>query len=58
VPVARAATLLRYPQVRVALERLWGRISAGDMQAMNDAADARHEDVAQIVREFLRARLR
>ena len=58
VPVARAATLLRYPQVRVALERLGGRISAGDMQAMNDAADARHEDVAQIVREFLRARLR
>ena len=38
-PVARAATLLRYPQVRTALERLAGRISADDMQAMNYAAD-------------------
>jgi osmoprotectant transport system permease protein len=58
MPVARAATLLRYPQVRAALERLGGRISADDMQAMNDAADTRHEDVALIVRQFLRARLR
>lgn len=54
VPVARAATLLRYPRIRAAIERLGGRISAADMQAMNDAADTRHEDVAQIVRQFLR----
>ena len=52
-PVARAATLLRYPQVRAAIERLGGRISAGDMQAMNDAADTRHEDVKEIARRFL-----
>jgi osmoprotectant transport system permease protein len=53
VPVARASTLLRYPQVRKALERLAGRISAADMQEMNHAADARHENPADIARRFL-----
>ena len=52
-PVARAGMLLRYPQVREALERLTNRISADDMQAMNDAADSRHEDIAAIARRFL-----
>ena len=52
-PVARAATLLKYPSVRAALERLAGRITADDMQAMNYAADAKHEDVAAVAREFL-----
>ena len=33
--VARAGTLLRYPQVRTALERLSGHVSAADMRAMN-----------------------
>jgi len=58
VPVARAQTLLRYPQVRAALERLAGRISADDMQAMNYAADGLHEDVGTIVRRFLDERNR
>ena len=53
--VARAETLLRYPEVRTALERLAGRISAADMRAMNYAADVEHRDIAQIVREFLEA---
>jgi osmoprotectant transport system substrate-binding protein/osmoprotectant transport system permease protein len=56
VPVARAATLLRYPGVRRALEGLAGQISADDMQAMNDAVDARHQDPAEVVRRFLAAR--
>jgi osmoprotectant transport system permease protein len=51
--VARAETLLRYPQVRTALEGLAGRISADDMRAMNYAADVEHRDVPVIVREFL-----
>ena len=51
--VARAETLLRYPQLRAALERLSGRISAADMRAMNYAADVEHRDVPVIVREFL-----
>jgi osmoprotectant transport system permease protein len=52
-PVARAETLLRYPQVRRALEKLGGRVSADDMQTMNYAADARHEDPADVARRFL-----
>ena len=52
-PVARAETLLRYPQVRRALESLAGRVSADAMRAMNLAADANHEDPAVIARRFL-----
>jgi osmoprotectant transport system permease protein len=52
-PVASSATLLRYPRVRQALEALAGRIAAPDMQAMNYAADALHEDPAEIARRFL-----
>jgi len=55
-PVARAPTLLRYPGVRRALENLAGQISADDMQAMNDAVDARHQDPADVVRQFLARR--
>jgi osmoprotectant transport system permease protein len=53
VPVARASTLLRYPRVQAALERLSGRITASDMQDMNHAADAQHENPADIARRFL-----
>ena len=53
VPVARSAMLLRYPQVRRALERLAGRISADEMRAMNYAADARRESPADVARRFL-----
>jgi osmoprotectant transport system substrate-binding protein len=45
--------LLRYPAMRVALERLGGRISADLMRTMNYAADVEHRDIAQIVRDFL-----
>ena len=51
--VARAETLLRYPKVRAAIERLSGRISAADMRAMNYAADAEHRDMREIARQFL-----
>jgi osmoprotectant transport system permease protein len=52
-PVARAQTLLKYPQVREAIERLGGRVSASEMRRMNYAVDALHKDAAQVVREFL-----
>ena len=53
VPVARASTLLRYPQVRQALERLAGRITAADMREMNHASDAQRENPADVARRFL-----
>jgi osmoprotectant transport system permease protein len=52
-PVARADVLLRYPEVRRALENLAGRISADDMRAMNYAADVEREEPASIARRFL-----
>jgi glycine betaine/choline ABC-type transport system substrate-binding protein len=53
VPVARTDTLLKYPAVRRALESLAGKISAADMRAMNNAADAGREDPSVIARRFL-----
>ena len=53
VPVARSATLLRYPQVRQALEGLAGRITAEQMREMNYAADAQRDAPADIARRFL-----
>jgi glycine betaine/choline ABC-type transport system substrate-binding protein len=53
VPVARSSTLLRYPQVKKALEGLAGRISAADMREMNYAADVQHENPGDIARRFL-----
>jgi osmoprotectant transport system substrate-binding protein/osmoprotectant transport system permease protein len=52
-PVARSATLLRYPEVKAAIEELSGRISMGDMRQMNHAVDAGHEDPAAVARAFL-----
>ena len=56
MPVARAAMLLRYPEVHRALTALAGTISAADMQAMNNAADAGREDPSAIARRFLDSR--
>jgi osmoprotectant transport system permease protein len=56
VPVARADTMMKYPQVRHALEALGGAISAAAMRSMNHAADARREDPAAIARRFLDSR--
>jgi osmoprotectant transport system substrate-binding protein/osmoprotectant transport system permease protein len=53
VPVVRTATLLRYPAVRRALERVAGRISDRDMRAMNAAVDVERRDVKTVVAEFL-----
>ena len=51
--VARAETLLRHPEVRVALEGLSGRLTADEMRALNYAADVEHRDIGAIVRDFL-----
>lgn len=53
VPVVWTQTLLRHPAIRDALDRLAGRISERDMQAMNYAVDAQHRDPAEVVRELL-----
>ena len=53
VPVVRAATVLRYPQLTDALRRLEGRISAEDMRRMNHQVDGLREDPREVARQFL-----
>ncbi|PYR77634.1 MAG: glycine/betaine ABC transporter substrate-binding protein [Acidobacteria bacterium] len=52
-PVARTATLLRYPRVRAALESLAGRIRVEDIRQMNHAVDAERQDPADVARAAL-----
>lgn len=52
VPLIREDSLARHPEIQVAMTRLAGQVSAAEMQAMNDAVDGRHEDVADVVRKF------
>jgi glycine betaine/choline ABC-type transport system substrate-binding protein len=55
VPVVHAATLLRQPGVRTAIERLAGRITEDDMRRMNYAVEGEKRDPAAVAREFLDA---
>jgi len=52
VPLVREEALRRWPQMRAALEALAGKISAEEMQAMNNAVDGEHRDPAEVVRGF------
>jgi len=53
VPVMRAETLERHPEVKAAIAELAGKISDDDMRALNYAVDGQHEDAKAVVREFL-----
>jgi len=53
VPVARAATLLRYPAVDRALRALGGRITAEAMRRMNHEVDGLRRDPRDVARRFL-----
>ena len=52
VPLVREAALKRWPQMQTAFDALGGKISAEEMQAMNEAVDGQHRDPAEVVREF------
>jgi osmoprotectant transport system substrate-binding protein len=52
VPLIREDSLQRHPEIQGAMDRLAGRISAAEMQSMNDAVDGKHEDVGEVVRRF------
>jgi osmoprotectant transport system permease protein len=53
VPIVRAALLLKRPEVRRALDRLAGRISAEEMQHLNKAVDVDRRDPAEVARAFV-----
>jgi len=52
VPLVREDALRRWPEIQVAMDRLAGKVSAEEVQAMNDAVDGQHRDVGDVVREF------
>jgi osmoprotectant transport system substrate-binding protein len=52
VPLFREDTYRRWPKMRAAVAELAGKISAEEMQAMNEAVDGQHRDPAEVVREF------
>ncbi len=54
VPIIRQRTLARHPEVKQALDRLAGKISDADMRQLNYAVDGQHQDVKQVVGEFLK----
>lgn len=56
VPVVRDQVLREHPEVDTALAALGGVISDSDMQKMNYAVDAQHQDTQVVAREFLRAK--
>jgi osmoprotectant transport system substrate-binding protein len=56
VPLVREDALAEHPEIGRAMSRLAGKVSAGEMQTMNDAVDGRHEDVGEVVRRFRAAK--
>jgi osmoprotectant transport system substrate-binding protein len=52
VPLVREDSLERHPEIQIAVDKLAGKLSAEDIQTMNDAVDGKHEDVADVVRAF------
>lgn len=52
VPLVRESALQRWPEMRGAMAELGGKITAEEMQAMNNAVDGEHRDPADVVREF------
>jgi osmoprotectant transport system substrate-binding protein len=52
VPLVRKEALQRWPQIQTALDALAGKVTAGDIRAMNEAIDGQHRAPADVVREF------
>jgi len=52
VPLMRFDSLQRHPGIQVAMDRLAGKVSAAEMQMMNEAVDGQHRDVGDVVRQF------
>lgn len=52
VPLVREDSLQRHPEIQIAVDKLAGKVSAEEVRTMNDAVDARHEDVTDVVRAF------
>jgi osmoprotectant transport system substrate-binding protein len=56
VPLVREDSLARHPEIQRAMYVLSGKVTAEQMQAMNDAVDGKHQDVGEVVRQFRAAK--
>ncbi len=56
VPLVREDSLHNHPEIGKAIGMLAGKVSAEEVRAMNDAVDAKHRDVSDVVREFRRSK--
>jgi len=52
VPLVREDSIAAHAEIATATARLAGKVTAADMQTMNDLVDGQHKDVAQVVRDF------
>lgn len=52
VPLVREDALDAHPEIQTAMNRLAGRLTAEEVQEMNEAVDGEHRDAADVVREF------
>lgn len=52
VPLVREDSLAAHPEIQTAMNKLAGKITAEQMQQMNDQVDGKHQDVAEVVRHF------
>jgi len=54
VPIVRAQTLSRHPELRAVLAELANKISDEEMRQLNYAVDGQHRDPKDVVAEFLK----
>ncbi len=52
VPLMREESLQRWPKIRIALAALNDKITADEMQSMNEEIDGQHRDPEDVVRAF------
>jgi osmoprotectant transport system permease protein len=56
VPIFNQATLKKYPELRIVIDQLAGKISTKEMQEMNYQVDNQSRPVAQIVHDLIQSK--
>jgi osmoprotectant transport system substrate-binding protein len=56
VPLVRQDSIARHPGIRMAMDRLAGKVSADEVRGMNYAVESEHRPVVDVVREFRQAK--
>lgn len=55
-PIIRQETLKKYPQIKVAINQLTGKISADEMRQLNYLVEGELQDIKQVVRDFRKSK--